>query len=120
GGKYSLRADNVIDEGAREAWGGKERNYSIVESGRGPSGRELREVTAAVRRIKEEMPMKICACLGLLTDEQARLLKEAGVDRYNHNLNTSADHHPKITTTHTFDDRVRTVEAVKRAGISPC
>src|SRR3989441_2707659 len=118
--KYSLLSAEVIVEGAREAWARKARTYCIVASGRGPSGRELREVTAAVRRIKEEMPMKICACLGLLTDEQARLLKEAGVDRYNHNLNTSADHHPKITTTHTFDDRVRTVEAVKRAGISPC
>src|SRR2546422_5359897 len=118
--KYSLLSADVIVEGAREAWARKARTYCIVASGRGPSGRELREVTAAVRRIKAEMPMKICACLGLLTDEQARLLKEAGVDRYNHNLNTSADHHPKITTTHTFDDRVRTVEAVKRAGISPC
>src|SRR5256712_12477496 len=118
--KYSLLSADVIVEGALEAWARKARTYCIVASGRGSSGRELREVTAAVRRIKEEMPMKICACLGLLTDEQARLLKEAGVDRYNHNLNTSADHHPKITTTHTFDDRVRTVEAVKRAGISPC
>jgi biotin synthase len=118
--KYSLLSADVIVEGAREAWARKARTYCIVASGRGPSGRELREVTAAVRRIKEEMPMKICACLGLLTDEQARLLKEAGVDRYNHNVNTSADHHPKITTTHTFADRVRTVEAVKRAGISPC
>ena len=118
--KYSLLSADVLVEGAQEAWARKARTYCIVASGRGPSGRELREVTAAVRRIKEEMPMKICACLGLLTDEQARLLKEAGVDRYNHNLNTSADHHPKITTTHTFDDRVRTVEAVKRAGISPC
>jgi biotin synthase len=118
--KYSLLSADVLVEGAQEAWARKARTYCIVASGRGPSGRELREVTAAVRRIKEEMPMKICACLGLLTDEQAQLLKEAGVDRYNHNLNTSADHHPKVTTTHTFDDRVRTVEAVKRAGISPC
>ncbi len=118
--KYSLLSADVLVEGAQEAWARKARTYCIVASGRGPSGRELREVTAAVRRIKEEMPMKICACLGLLTDAQARLLKEAGVDRYNHNLNTSADHHPTITTTHTFDDRVQTVEAVKRAGISPC
>ena len=64
--------------------------------------------------------MKVCACLGLLTDEQAASLREAGVDRYNHNLNTSADHYGRITTTHTYEDRVATVEAVKRAGISPC
>jgi biotin synthase len=77
-------------------------------------------VTAAVRRIKEELPMKVCACLGLLTDEQARALRAAGVDRYNHNLNTAASHHERITSTHTYGDRVTTIEAVKRAGISPC
>ena len=64
--------------------------------------------------------MKVCACLGLLTDDQAVELREAGVDRYNHNLNTSADHYERITTTHTYEDRVATLEAVKRAGISPC
>jgi biotin synthase len=79
-----------------------------------------RELTAAVREIKQELPMKVCACLGLLTDEQALELREAGVDRYNHNVNTSADHHGAITTTHTFVDRVTTIEAVKQAGISPC
>jgi biotin synthase len=77
-------------------------------------------VTAAVRRIKEELPMKVCACLGLLTEEQALELRAAGVDRYNHNLNTSSDHYGRITTTHTYEDRVTTIEAVKRAGISPC
>jgi biotin synthase len=55
-----------------------------------------------------------------LTEEQAKRLKEAGVDRYNHNINTSKDHYANITSTHTYDDRVRTVETVKRAGISPC
>ena len=118
--KYSLLQADVLVAGAHEAWARKARTYCIVASGRGPSARELREVTAAVRRIKQELPMKICACLGLLTTEQARDLAEAGVDRYNHNLNTAAKHHPRITTTHTYDDRVATLEAVKQAGISPC
>ena len=77
--------------------------YAAATSGRAPS-------------MNTAKPMKICACLGLLTDEQARELKAAGVDRYNHNLNTSADHYDRITTTHGYEDRVRTVEAVK--GIS--
>ena len=118
--KYSLLSADVIVDGAREAWARRARTYCIVASGRGPSARELREVEAAVRRIKDEMPMKVCACLGILTEDQALQLRAAGVDRYNHNLNTSADHHARITTTHTYEDRVRTVEAVKRAGISPC
>ena len=118
--KYSMLAADVLVDGAREAWSRKARTYCIVASGRGPSARELREVTAAVRLIKAEMPMKVCACLGLLTEAQARELKSAGVDRYNHNLNTAATHHARITTTHKYDDRVATIEAVKDAGISPC
>ena len=118
--KYSMVKADVLVDGAREAWARKARTYCIVASGRGPSARELREVTAAVRQIKEELPMKVCACLGLLTREQARELEAAGVDRYNHNLNTASSHHARITTTHTYDDRVATINAVKEAGISPC
>jgi biotin synthase len=118
--KYSIVSQAVLVAGAHEAWSRKARTYCIVASGRGPSARELRVVTAAVRRIKEELPMKVCACLGLLTYEQARELRAAGVDRYNHNVNTSSDHHGEITTTHTYEDRVATLEAVKQAGISPC
>jgi biotin synthase len=118
--KYSMLRADVLVDGAREAWARRARTYCIVASGRGPSARELREVAAAVRQIKDELPMKVCACLGLLDDDQALALREAGVDRYNHNLNTSADHHARITTTHTYEDRVRTIESVKRAGISPC
>ena len=118
--KYSMLRADVLVEGAREAWARKARTYCIVASGRGPSARELREVTAAVRQIKEEMPMKVCACLGLLTGEQAHELRAAGVDRYNHNVNTAQSHHARITTTHTYEDRVATIEAVKEAGISPC
>src|SRR5262245_35198452 len=118
--KYSFLSEEAIVQGAREAWERRAGTYCIVASGRGPSARELREVTAAVRAIKAELPMKICACLGLLTDEQALQLKDAGVERYNHNLNTSADHYGRITTTHTYEDRVQTIGAAKRAGISPC
>jgi biotin synthase len=118
--KYSMLQADVLVDGAREAWSRKARTYCIVASGRGPSARELREVTAAVRRIKDEMPMKVCACLGLLTGEQARELRAAGVDRYNHNLNTASSHHANITTTHNYEDRVATIEAVKEAGISAC
>jgi biotin synthase len=118
--KYSMLARDVLVAGAHEAWARKAGTYCIVASGRRPSSRELTEVTEAVRQIKDELPMKVCACLGLLSDDDAVRLKEAGVDRYNHNLNTSSDHHGAITTTHTYDDRVATVEAVKRAGISPC
>ncbi|MEW6583674.1 MAG: biotin synthase BioB [Actinomycetota bacterium] len=118
--KHSLLSREKLVEGAREAWARKAGTYCIVASGRRPSRRELAEVTAAVREIKQELPLKICTCLGLLSAEEARELREAGVDRYNHNLNTSPDNYARITTTHSYEDRVDTVEAVKEAGISPC
>jgi len=110
----------VLLEGAKEAIKRKAGTYCIVASGRGPTKGELEEVVLAVKEIKKRYRLKICACLGILTKEQASLLKEAGVDRYNHNLNTSSSYFPNITTTHTYNDRVKTVNFVKEAGISPC
>jgi len=118
--KYRMLSAEVLVAGAHEAWARRAATYCIVASGRGPSARDLDEVTSAVRQIKSELPMKVCACLGLLTDDDAARLKEAGVDRYNHNLNTSSGHHANIVSTHTYEDRVRTLGAVKAAGISPC
>lgn len=118
--KYRMLSKEVLVAGAHEAWNRKAATYCIVASGRGPSAKDLDEVTAAVRQIKQELPMKVCACLGLLSGDDAARLKDAGVDRYNHNLNTSSDHHANIVSTHTYEDRVRTLESVKAAGISPC
>jgi biotin synthase len=110
----------TIVAGAREALKRKAGTYCIVASGRAPSHRELDEVTAAVKEITETMPLKVCACLGLLNEDKARRLKEAGVHRYNHNINTHQDHHAHITTTHTYHDRLSTLEEVKQSGMSPC
>jgi biotin synthase len=94
--------------------------YCIVASGRGPTSRDVETVIEAVKEIKEKYPLKICACLGIIQPEQAQRLKEAGVDRYNHNVNTSENHHEFITTSHTFMDRINTVNTIKESGISPC
>jgi biotin synthase len=118
--KYPLLDKDTLVAGARKAMDLKVGTYCIVASGRGPTGKEVDQVIAAVKEIKSTMPMKICACLGILSDEQAVRLKEAGVDRYNHNINTSAGNFIKITTTHTYDDRVATVEKAKSSGMSPC
>lgn len=118
--KYPLLEKDVLVDGARKAMELKVGTYCIVASGRGPTNKELDQVVEAVKEIKSSMPMKICTCLGILSDEQAARLKEAGVDRYNHNLNTSAGNFANITSTHTYDDRVNTVEKVKASGMSPC
>ncbi|MBW7459342.1 biotin synthase BioB [Paenibacillus sepulcri] len=118
--KYSLLDKDTLLAGAREAMARKAGTYCIVASGKGPTDKELEQVADAVQEIRRTMPLKICACLGLLKDGQAERLAEAGVHRYNHNLNTSKANYPAITTTHTYGQRVETVEKVKAYGMSPC
>ncbi|KAF9117246.1 hypothetical protein BGX30_005660, partial [Mortierella sp. GBA39] len=79
--KYSLLDKETVLAGAREALARKAGTYCIVASGRGPTPRELDQVVEAVQEIRETMPLKICACLGLLKDGQAEKLAEAGVHR---------------------------------------
>lgn len=118
--KYPLLDKDTLVAGAREALQRKAGTYCIVASGKGPTDKELEQVTEAVAEIRATMPLKICACLGILREEQARKLSEAGVHRYNHNVNTSRANYPSITTTHTYDQRVATVETAKAHGMSPC
>lgn len=118
--KYRMMDKETILQGAERAYHLNAGTYCIVASGRGPSDKEVDIVTSAVEEIKDKYGLKVCACLGLLNPHQAKRLKESGVDRYNHNINTSESHHESITTSHTYEDRVNTVELVKNAGISPC
>ena len=77
-----------------------------------PSNRDLEVVCEAVRQIKDRYPeMELCTSLGLLNDAKAQQLAEAGVDRYNHNLETSEGHFGEVVTTHSYGDRVETIEA---------
>jgi biotin synthase len=112
------------DETIRQATAGIEAGASrvcLVASGRGPSARDVDRVAGVVGRLKSEHPdVEVCACLGLLRDGQADRLKAAGVDAYNHNLNTSESRYAEICSTHGHADRVDTVEKAKAAGLSPC
>ncbi len=74
------------------------------------------ETVRAVR----DLGMEVCVTLGQLGDSEAQALKEAGVTAYNHNIDTSREHYENVVTTHTFDDRLNTIEAVQRAGLSVC
>jgi biotin synthase len=118
--RYNLLSRDKLMEGARMAAERKARTYCIVISARGPNEREMAAVTTIVPQIKEKFNLKICACLGLLTPDQAQQLKDCGVDRVNHNLNTSETHYSQICTTHTFGDRLDTLRAVRDAGMEMC
>lgn len=114
-----LSADQLLD-GARVAAERQSKTYCIVISGRAPSEREMKAVETVVPRIKEELGLKICACLGLLTPEHAARLKSCGVDRVNHNLNTGEEHYAEICSTHTYQDRLQTLNNVREAGLELC
>jgi biotin synthase len=82
-------------------------------------GRAFDRVIEAVKGVRG-MGMEACVTLGMLNNDQAKRLKEAGLTAYNHNLDTSESHYAKIVSTHTYEDRLRTIEAVSNAGISVC
>src|SRR5581483_1453939 len=92
----------------------------MVISGRAPGERVFGKVLDAVREVKSRHNMHVCTCLGLLTEDHVHRLEEAGVDQVNHNLNSSSRFTGEIVTTHTFDDRVATVEHVARSGMKTC
>ena len=119
--KYRLMSTEDIVDGARRAAKLRASTCCVVLSGRGPRDSEVERVAEATSMIKEEFPeLKICACMGVLDKQQAEKLRDAGVDRYNHNLNTSESAYGSICSTHTFEDRVDTVRTSIRAGLSPC
>lgn len=117
---YNLLTRQKLLDGARLAAERQAKTYCMVISARAPSDREMDAVTSVVPEIKERYGLDVCACLGLLTEEQAKRLKACGVDKVNHNLNTSERYYEKICTTHTFQDRLETLRAVRNAGMELC
>lgn len=119
--KYSyLSTDETLRQAGAGLQGGASR-VCMVSSGRGPSERDIDKVVEMTTALKQEYDgVEVCACLGLLKDGQAERLREAGVDAYNHNINTAESNHDNIVQTHTYDDRVDTIGKAKAAGLSPC
>lgn len=86
---------------------------------RNPRGKDFDQVVSMVQGVRE-LGMEACATLGMLSDDQASRLAEAGLTAYNHNLDTSREHYSKIISTRTYDDRLETLDRVSKAGISVC
>ena len=119
--EYEMESADEIVAGAQDAADMQALRYCVVTSSRAPSENELQIITAAASRIKETHPdLELCASMGFLTEEKARRLKEAGVDRFNHNLETSAGFYPSICSTHNYEDRVETARTVKKVGLDLC
>jgi biotin synthase len=120
GGEAPIKTVDELVAGARRAHAARAKRYCMVTATRGPSQRDLDVICAAAAQIKAEMDIELCASLGLLTEAKAERLASAGIDRFNHNLETSERHYGAIVTTHTWRDRVETVRIAKRAGMDTC
>lgn len=118
--KYPLMAKDLLVDGARRAFEAGAKRYCMVTSGRGPSDEEIEYFCEITREIKRQFPLEICVCVGIMSEEQAHRLKEAGVGWVNHNLNTSERFYPEVCSTHTYRDRVDTVKNVRKAGLMTC
>lgn len=118
---FPLVLKEEILAAARRATEVKAGRFGIVTSGRRVKEKELQAIAETLRQMKEEgIPLSRCASLGSLSVQEARRLKEAGLQRYHHNLESSPDFFPQICTTHTFEERVSTVKIAKEAGLEVC
>ena len=117
---YGLVPKEEMVEGAERGVEFGANRYCIVLSGKKATPEEVERIAEAVREIKEKVPINVCVSAGTLDEESLRKLKEAGVRRINHNLETSKNFFPKIVTTHSWEERFETIKRVKKVGLSTC
>jgi len=117
---YSLKSQNEIFEKAKKAKQDGATKFGIVTSGNSLTEDELDVIAKATKQITTELSLSVCGSLGALTEANLQKLKDAGMTRYHHNIETSREFYPKIVSTHTFDDRVKTIKLAKKLGMSVC
>ncbi|AWB11022.1 MAG TPA: biotin synthase BioB [Thermodesulfobium narugense] len=96
------------------------KRFSLVSSGRGPSKADMDELLSIFERLKKEVDIELCASLGIIRERDLIRLKDVGVSTYHHNLESSRSFFGNICSTHSYDERIETIEAVKRVGLIPC
>jgi biotin synthase len=114
-----IMAEDEVLNAARAAKDAGATRFCMGAAWRSPKARDMEKVTALVRGVKA-LGLETCATLGMLTPAQAAELKAAGLDYYNHNIDTSEAHYSKVITTRTFADRLETLDAVRNAGMKVC
>jgi biotin synthase len=118
--KYPIKSDEEILKEAEQAARAGASRYCLALSGRGPTVDRTRKLANVIRQVKERYPIEVCLTAGLIEDEHAQILADAGLDRLNHNLNTSEGHYDKICSTHSYADRLATIETAARHGLETC
>ncbi len=113
-----MRVDKIV-EAAKQAQSSGATRFCMGAAWRSPKDKDLSVVEEAVKQVKA-LGLETCATLGMLDNQQAHRLKDAGLDYYNHNLDTSEEHYKEIITTRTYQDRLDTLQEVRDAGINVC
>ncbi|MDO8748524.1 MAG: biotin synthase BioB [Candidatus Omnitrophota bacterium] len=118
---YPLLSENELFKRAKQAQKTGAGYFCIVTSGRRIQKKsDFLKICKAISKIRSKLKLNVDASLGELSLDEARALKDAGLFRYNHNLETAASLYPEVCTTHTYSDRIRTIENVKQAGLELC
>ena len=94
--------------------------FGIVTSGKGLNDKDVDDIIEAISSIAEQGKITPCASLGILSRDQFKRLKDAGLNRFHHNIETASSYFPQVTSTHTFEDRLRTIDLAREAGLSIC
>ncbi len=118
--KFPLISAEEMFQAAGKAGEIEAAGFGIVTSGRGINDKEVAVISAGLRLLGKNLSLRRCASLGALTKKRARLLKESGLQRYHHNLESSENFFPHICTTHSFQERLETVRVAKEAGLEVC
>ena len=111
---------NTVKKAAMSAKENGANHFCIVTSGTAPTRKDFENILKMVKEVASIDGLHCCASLGLLSEDEIKELKNAGLERYNHNINTSENYHKNICSTHNFEDRVHTVEMIKKHGIEAC
>jgi biotin synthase len=117
---YPMKTEEEILLEAKNASEAGAYRYCMVYSGRDLGRNRIADICRVVGKIKARFDMEVCVSAGFLSSEEARALKSAGVDRYNHNLNTSRDFYPEICTTHDYARRIDTINCANWSGLDIC
>ena len=118
--EYPLMSKEELFRHAKANQEGGSNRFSIVTSGRALSGKEFETVLEAYKEMNDTLSIHLCASHGILTEEQLQKLYEAGVRQYHHNIETSKRYFPEICTSHTYDDRIKTIKLAQKAGLNVC
>lgn len=117
---HPLLSVEEVYQSALKAKANGATRFCIVTSGRSENGDDFNTILEMIKKVASIPDIHCCASLGLLNEEQIKQIKEAGVERFNHNINTSQNYHNEICTTHHFEDRIKTVKNIVKNGIEAC